>query len=292
MLPDTPHAFPRALGLVLGAFPLLTACGGGASDSLFSGAAAVDAPEASAPAEQGAGPARRGANASTLALTGDEPVASTEFGALHGTILFAGEAPERFVLQGTALPECKHHPEVDTRSNVIVVNDGKLAGVFVTLASGYDEEKVPAASSTPVTLEQKGCMYVPRVVALQLGQKLRVSNEDPTNHNVHMKGKRNNETNRNMGAKQPALEFGFERAELPVPFACDIHPWMGAAVFVEKHPWFALSDEHGSFSIPNVPPGTYEVQAVHENRDLPSQSGKVTVVAGKSTGFTLTFKKK
>jgi plastocyanin len=291
MLPDTSHAFPRALGLVLGSLALLAACGDGGGGEKGA-ASSADSPAPSSPPGAPPSPSGRSASDSTLALTGDEPFASTEFGALHGTILFAGDPPERFVLPGTGLPECKHHPEVDTRSNVIVVNDGALAGVFVTLASGYDESEVPAAPTTPVTLAQKGCMYVPRVVALQLGQKLRVSNEDPTNHNVHMKAKRNNETNRNMGAKQPALEFGFERAELPVPFACDIHPWMGAAVFVEKHPWFALSDEHGKFTIANVPPGEYQIQAVHESRELASRAGKVTVVAGKSTGFTLTFKKK
>ena len=288
MLTDMSHAFSRTLGLVLGPLSLLVACGGGAGS-------AEQAPDSAGPSSAPSAPSAapgRAASASTLVLSGDEPVDSAEFGGLHGTILFVGDAPERFELKGTGLPECKHHPEVDTRSNVIVVDEGKLAGVFVTLASGYDEAKIPAAPATPVVLEQKGCMYVPRVVALQLGQKLRVSNEDPTNHNVHMKGKRNNETNRNMGAKQPALEFEFQRSELPIPFACDIHPWMGAAVFVEKHPWFALSDEHGHFAIQNVPPGTYEVQALHESRELGNQSGKVTVVAGKSTGFTLSFRRK
>jgi plastocyanin len=225
---------------------------------------------------------------------GDEPYPSTERGGLHGTILFEGALPERFTLGANQRAECSHHPEVDQRSNEVVVNDGKLAGVFVHVKSGYDAATVPAAPNAPALLDQRGCMYVPRVLALQLGQKLRVSNSDPTNHNVHARPKRNAQFNKNMGiAKDPAtdaLEITFEHAERPVPFACDIHPWMGAVVFVEEHPWFAVSDEHGSFRIGDVPPGEYVVEGEHEK--LGSVSGTVKVTAGHSTGFSLTLRAK
>ncbi len=159
----------------------------------------------------------------------------------------------------------------------------------MALDSGFDRARIPPVPDTPVTLDQKGCMYVPRVVALRVGQVLRVTNDDPTNHNVHTRPKRNEALNRNMGAQQPALEFRFDKPERPVPFACDIHPWMGAAVFVEEHPWFAVTDAHGAFQIRDVPPGEYVVEATHES--LGKVSGSVTVVAGKSTGFTLTLAK-
>lgn len=244
-----------------------------------------------APTETASAPERAG-RAATPPVTsiGDEPYESAELGALHGTIVFEGRAPERFELGASARPECKHHAEVDQRANVVVVNAGKLAGCFVHLKSGYDQAAIPAAPSASVTLDQRGCMYVPRVVAMQLGQVLLVSNSDPTNHNVHARPKKNDEVNRNMGLGQAALEFRFERAEKAVPFACDIHPWMGAVVFVEEHPWFAVSDQDGNFRIRAVPPGEYVVEAVHEN--LGAVTGSVTVTAGSSTGFTLTLRAK
>jgi plastocyanin len=256
-------------------------------------APAPEAPAASEASEPASAPApssggRRGAAAATT--TGEEPYESLELGALHGTIRFEGKAPERFPLGAAASNECKHHPEVDQLSNVVLVEDGMLANVFVTLDSGYDRAKVPPAPAESVTLEQKGCMYVPRVLALRAGQTLRVSNDDPTTHNVHTRAKRNAELNRNMGAGQAALEFTFDKPERPVPFQCDIHPWMGAAVFVEEHPWFAVSDAAGRFRIRDVPPGNYEVEAIHET--LGKVSGKVTVKAGSSTGITLTLQKK
>lgn len=271
-----------ALALILG---VVYCCGGREEEPKKAATPEALAAQADSPST----PARRGSSAPAVTTTEELTLESTEFGALHGRILFTGKVPERFELGATSNAECKHHPAVDQRSNREIVNDGKLANAFVTLTSGVDSARVPPVSASVVTLDQKGCMYVPRVLGMRVGQVLRVTNEDPTTHNVHIRSKRNAELNRNMGASQPALEFRFERAERPIPFSCDIHPWMGAAVFVEEHPWFAVSDEAGAFSIVDVPPGTYEVQAQHET--LGKVSGTVSVTAGKSTGFTLTLAK-
>lgn len=280
------HTRPGARALfAAGAALGLLACGSGAGD------AASPGEPASAPGEPAAAPSQtRGRSAvAPVTSSGDEAYDSTALGALHGTVLFAGDAPERFPYGAVDRPECKHHAEVDQRANIVVVNDGKLAGAFVHLKSGYDGAAIPPAPSAPAQLDQRGCMYVPRVLALQLGQKLLVANSDPTNHNVHVRAQRNRASNQNVGAGQAALEFTFERAEA-VPFACDIHPWMGAVVHVAEHPWFAVSDEHGAFRIRDVPPGEYVVEAEHEK--LGSVSGSVKVTAGSSTGFTLTLRAK
>lgn len=270
--------------LVAAALGLAASCGGGEEPG------STTSPVPSPPANEGqSGPASTRAGRTPVTLTGEEAYDSAELGELHGTILFRGSAPARFELGAAASAECKHHPGVDQRSNVVVVEDGKLAGVFVALDSGIERARIPPAPDTPVTLEQKGCMYVPRVLGLRVGQLLRVTNGDPTNHNVHTRSKRNPPLNKSMGAQQPALEFRFDKPERPVPFACDIHPWMGAAVFVEEHPWFAVSDERGEFRIPAVPPGEYGIEATHET--LGRVSGSVSVKAGRSTGFTLTLGK-
>jgi plastocyanin len=215
------------------------------------------------------------------------PFASPTLGALHGTVMFVGTPPERFPQGAAKSAECKHHPEVDQRQNLVVVNEGKLSGAFVRLASGFDAKALPPLVDAPLTLDQKGCMYVPRVLGLRVGQTLRVTNLDPTAHNVHMRPKRNLELNKTMGKGQAALEFRFERPEWPVPISCDIHPWMGAAVFVEEHPWFAVSDAQGDFEIRAVPPGEYVVEVLHER--LAKRAGRASVQAGQSTGVTFTL---
>jgi len=280
-----------ALALLVGVLVavLVPGCGGdegGAPANTSSTSASSGNQTGSAPASSQR-PGR--ASVAAVSVTGQQPYASTEFGALNGTILFQGTPPARFQLGATSMNECSHHPEVDQRSNQVIVNDGKLVNCFVTLRSGYDEKKIPPPPSTPAHLDQRGCMYVPRVVALQLGQKLEVLNSDPTNHNVHSSPKRNNGVNTNMGAGGKPFEIDFERAEDGIPFQCDIHSWMGACIFVSEHPWFAVTDEQGHFEIRDVPPGTYVVEARHET--LTKVQGSVTVTAGKSTGFTLTLGK-
>ena len=56
----------------------------------------------------------------------------------------------------------------------------------------------------------------------------------------------------------------FRRPERMVQARCDVHPWMVSHIGVVEHPWFAISDGQGRFSIEGVPPGTYEVTAWHE----------------------------
>jgi plastocyanin len=289
MVAESPR---RSLGVAAGALALLGgACGGGAGGSTGGGAPAPAEEARGDPSAPAAGGSARGRGpaAAPVALSGEEPYDSQELGALHGTILFEGQAPERFQLGAAQMKECLHHPGVDQRSNVAIVTDGRLANAFVTLRSGYDPSRVPPPASPAVTLDQRGCMYVPRVLGLQLGQKLLVANSDPTTHNVHARPRKNDELNRSMGASQAPLEFLFEHREQAIPFQCDIHPWMGAAVFVEEHPWFAVSDEAGAFHIPALPPGEYVVEALHEL--LGKAQGSVRVEAGKSIGFTLTIRK-
>jgi len=288
----TPALVPALALLLCSSTLLATGCGGDEparspdGSSADTGGASQGGSRPAGPAG-GAGSTRGRGEVAPATRTGEEAYDSGELGALYGQILFDGEPPLRFDLGAADAKECQHHPEVDQRSNRIVVEDGKLANVFVYLRSGYDEARIPAPPDMAVHLDQRGCMYVPRVLGVQVGQPLEIGNADPTTHNVHSKPRRNPEENRSMGAEQPPLSFRFERPELPVPFKCDIHPWMEASVYVAEHPWFAVSDAQGRFRIVDVPPGEYVVEALHDN--LGKRAGSVMVQAGKATGISFTF---
>ena len=45
---------------------------------------------------------------------------------------------------------------------------------------------------------------------------------------------------------------------------CNIHASMSAVIAVLATPYFATTQRDGSFSIPNVPPGEYELSVFHE----------------------------
>jgi len=289
------HALARSTRLVPTlALVLITSggslsCSGGDSGDFAATPAAEREPDggASAPA---ASPSGGRAAKDELRATATEPLADEALGGLHGVLHFEGTPPERFSLGAASSPECKHHAEVDQRSNNVLVSDGKLANVFVTLKNGVDAAKVPPPPATRVQLDQKGCMYLPRVVGLRVGQTLEVLNSDPTAHNVNLQAKRNRSSNRSMGAGQKPLEFVFDQRELGILAKCDIHPWMGAQIQVETHPWFAVSDAAGAVRISGIPPGAYTVEARHEV--FGTLTGKLTISAGQSSGFEGTFQAK
>ncbi len=218
---------------------------------------------------------------------GTEDYESEQSGALYGEIRTKKGDVERFPIGARQKSECKHHADVEHLSDVLLVKNGRIQNAFVYIKSGYDKDGIPPAPSSSVTLDQKGCLYTPHVLALRTGQELRVANSDPTNHNVNIISRRNEGGNRNMGRGQAPVAYSFPRPEVGIRFKCDIHPWMGARVHVSEHPWFAITDAAGKFRIPDVPPGKYIVEVVHE--DLGKTRGTVTVEAGKASGFTLSL---
>ncbi len=196
---------------------------------------------------------------------------------ITGVITLNGTPPKEIPI--TPLmenPDCaKMHTSMPTTHFYVVGPNHELADVVVYLKgiSG----KSTGASQPPVVLDQKGCLYVPQILAIQTGQKLLVRNSDPCVHNVHatptVPG--NPETNQVQAPGAPDLTYTFSQPEMFLRFKCDVHPWMFAWVSVFDHPYFAVSGADGKFVIKNVPPGKYTVEAAH--RKLGTQSQEVEV---------------
>ena len=166
----------------------------------------------------------------------------------------------------------------------VVDAKGDLADVVVSLKGITG--KSTGASAAPAVLDQKGCLYVPQILAIQTGQKLIVKNSDNCIHNVHampaVAG--NPESNQVQMAGGADLDFAFAQPEMFLKFKCDVHPWMFAWVSVFDSPYFCISDKDGKFVIKNVPPGKYTVEAAH--RKLGTQ---VQAVEVKDSDATVNF---
>ncbi|MDQ2856670.1 MAG: carboxypeptidase regulatory-like domain-containing protein [Acidobacteriota bacterium] len=216
-------------------------------------------------------------------------------GSISGVVAYVGTPPPAKKIDASADPACaSKNPNLETEENV--VKDGKLANVFVYIKDGTlaDGTKITGYTfETPtatVQLDQNGCHYVPHVSGAQVGQKLNITNSDPTQHNIHFTPKNNDDWNQSQPNGAPAMTHEFKRAEVLVPVKCNQHPWMKAYVGVTKHPYFAVSKADGSFEIKGVPPGKYTVVAWHEGGgDGTSKPMEVTVPANGAAKADFSF---
>ena len=207
-------------------------------------------------------------------------------GVIVGTIAFDGAPPPARPLPMDSDPKCVPGPAAV--SELVVVGPGNgLRNVFVYVKNGLGQ-RTYATPTTPVTLDQKGCQYVPHVIAAQTGQIIKVANSDTALHNVHALPKSNKEFNFSQPAKVPPVDRVFMTPEIGIPLKCDVHGWMNAYANVVAHPFFAVTKEDGSFEIKGLPPGTYTVELWHET--LGTQTQSVTVDGKTPAKMTASFK--
>lgn len=216
------------------------------------------------------------------------PIDVATVGSVSGTVKLDGPAPKGRKINMAAEPSCAaQHPTPATDEEVVTGEGGALANVVVYVKEGVGNRTFEAPK-TRVTMDQKGCMYTPHVVALQAGQALGVTNSDKATHNIHPVPKNNREWNKSQPVGAPAIEETFAREEVAIPVKCNVHPWMKSYLAVFKHPYFQVTGTNGSFTLKNLPPGTYTVEAWHEKYGSASQS--VTIGAKESKTISFVFK--
>jgi len=198
-----------------------------------------------------------------------------------GKANFGGAAPKRAPIKMNADPKCaKLNTGKQILNDTVIVNSNKtLENVFVYVKEGV--KNPPAAPSTAVTFNQQGCMYHPAVVALRVGQPLKILNSDDTMHNVHSLSKVNPGFNNAMPTKGQTIEKKFGKPETMIRVKCDVHTWMNAYINVLEHPYYAVTDSSGAYTIKDLPDGEYTIEAVHGK--LGAKTVKLKVAGGAAT---------
>jgi hypothetical protein len=117
----------------------------------------------------------------------------------------------------------------------------------------------------PALFDQKGCLFLARVVPVQVGQTVLIKNSDPVAHNTAIQPPLDAGANPLLPANSDT-NYKFSRPQnLPVPVTCSIHPWMKAFMLPRNDPYMAVSGADGSFEIGNLPAGEeIEFQVWHE----------------------------
>jgi hypothetical protein len=206
---------------------------------------------------------------------------------LKGIVKFEGTAPKPRLISMSSDPSCaKQHPSPVFAQEVVTDSKGDLQDVVVFVAQGLGDRTFDTPTQAAV-VEQKGCMYMPHVLAVRANQPLHMVNDDPTSHNIHPTPANNREWNK---AEPPgsSVDEAFAREEIAIPVKCNVHPWMHGYIAVFKHPYFAVTGKDGSFDLSNMPPGTYTIEAWHEKLGTSTQT--VTVGENETKEISFVFK--
>ena len=212
------------------------------------------------------------------------------WGGVSGQIIVNGNAPAPILLhaKGAAIKDAEVCAAADTYSEEVVVDKASkgLANVFIYLTRAPkkihpDLEKPEPAK---VIFDQKGCVFLPHSLIVRSGQTVEVISGDPIAHNTHTYPLRNQAVNVLIAPNTPigsGVDVSCNVAErLPHQVKCDYHPWMIAHWLVVDHPYAAVSDMEGKFTIQNLPVGDHEMMIWHEKMGYIDRKYKATVKAG------------
>ena len=208
-------------------------------------------------------------------------------GSITGEVRFSDDPPKLPAVKVTK--DQDYCGETLPNETYVIDSNGGLKNVVVFIESAPPGKAADAQKEN--FLYNEGCRYAPRVMALQRGERLRVKSNDPKLHIPH--GYLGDRTvfNLSLPFKGTSID-ATSRIRQPgiLKVVCDTHAWMLGFVHVIDHPYFAVTDEQGAFSILDLPAGTYVLKAWHEDGGVKSQ--EITVPDRGEVRVTFEFGKK
>lgn len=202
--------------------------------------------------------------------------------------------PEKPIAALKADPNCgKANGAAEVKTRLYVVGaEGGLANTLVYIKKGLEGRTFAPSAEKPL-VDQKGCMYEPYISAVQAGQQFDVKNSDAFMHNVNATPKVAGNKGFNF-AQANAGQINtkvFDKPELGVRFACNVHPWMIAYLHVLENPFFAVTDKDGNYTFKgDLPDGRYTVEAFHMKAG--SVTKEIEVKGGKAAAAAFTLEVK
>lgn len=196
------------------------------------------------------------ASAATPPAAAPAPV-QAGFGTIKGKLVYGGDKiPSAEPLSLGNQEFCKDQELFDQTLVVDSSTKGIKGGfAYVNGPKGKnpEAEKALLEKQPVVQIDNKDCQFVPHSTAMHKAQTLEFTSSDPVGHNAHYTGF-NSSSNAALAPKGKATAK-LQAEKGPRVLKCDIHPWMKGNVLVLDHPFFAVTDEDGSFEITGVPAG-------------------------------------
>jgi hypothetical protein len=217
-----------------------------------------------------------------IAVLGAPPAGS---GAIEGKVTYTGTPPKMKPIDMAKEPTCaKEHNPPEMAQNVVTGPGNALQYVVVYISAGEQPSPTP---SQAVRFDQKGCMYIPHVLPMQVGQELMIYTDDPFAHNIHPLPKVNPEWNKSQPPGAAPIDTKWDKPEF-IEVKCNIHPWMHGYFVVLRTSRYAVTDNNGAFSLKGLPAGKYTVTAWQEQYG--TQSQEVTISGSETKTANFVFK--
>ncbi len=211
-----------------------------------------------------------------LALAALVTLASTVAGAESGEGVISGTV--RLVGPVPGIPTILPQADFDTCGSEARPTQSLSLGASQTVRNaiiylaGYAPNSANHATNDAVILDQRHCEFVPRIQIARSGAPLILRNSDPVLHVVSidsMSGTNGQHTLLRAATPYAGYEKTYQLANFREPTLLQVtsgngHEWMAAYIAVLPHPWAALTDENGRFTLRNVPAGTQKIYAWHE----------------------------
>jgi len=210
-------------------------------------------------------------------------------GTIEGTITLSGAVPEPKGFNLITFPDPAYCGRISNGRgwrllrDFVVDSHGGLKDTIVLL-EGVESGK-PFDMSVPL-IEARDCMFQPFMTIVRNGHAVEVVNMDPVMHDIqgyetspeagarvlfntplimnhqHRRGDLYAEHNHAPG-KSLVGPISLNKGRRTFYMQCGFHAYMESWAMAVNNPYYALTDEHGAFSIENIPPGTYQLVIWH-----------------------------
>jgi plastocyanin len=213
------------------------------------------------------------------------PLDLSTVGTVNVTVTVEGTIPppRQINMRGAAACAAAHSDAV--YDNAVLVENGRLANAVVWPRQGLGD-RVFAVPTDPVVIDQRGCLFQPRVVGVMVGQPVKFMNSDAEAHNVHGMPTVGAGWNFLMSRRGTPRTIYIDKPEVAIPVTCDVHSWMQAHIAAFEHPYFAVTNADGTATLEKVPPGDYVLAAWHERLGNKEQSVRLAPKGSLSVRFT------
>ena len=227
-----------------------------------------------------------------------DTVVVTDGAVVRGTVTFNGTAPEPKEFELRRSPDrvfCGALSDGDGHRFLKEVNVGQGGGLkdVVVVVEGVQSGK--PFTFTNAQVEANVCQFLPFVTVVSDKRQLTVTNRDPVSHDIQ--GYAYDQAGVDIVLHRPSLKatgttdiIHLVKGRKVFTMQCGMHPYMQNWGYAIDNPYYAVTDQDGSFSIGDLPPGNYTVKAWHPI--LGVQERELTVEPNDTATFDVQFNAK